>query len=215
MTDQRVADVMTRQVVAVGLDTPFRDVVHALLEHALLAVPVVDPAGRPAGIVSGADAAAKREFRGGADAPLLLGNLRRWGRWRKAGAFTAAEAMTTPAPTVAATAPVHLALRRLADRRYAQLCAVDERGRLVGVLTHHDALRCYLRSDAEICSELEARLPGEIVLHVSDGTVTLTGTVQLRSSAIHAVRDARQMPGVVVVRDCLDYRIDDLHAHGL
>ncbi|PXY18833.1 hypothetical protein BAY60_28695 [Prauserella muralis] len=205
---------MTRRVVAVGLDTPFRDIVHALVEHTLTAVPVIDPASRPVGIVTVADAAAKREFHGASDLPPVFGVPRRWSRRRKARALTAADLMTAPAPTVTASAPVHAALRRMAHR-HTQLCVIDERGHLVGVFAHRDALRCYLRPDAEIHSELEERLPGDIAVHVSDGAVVLSGTVQLHSHIGKVLRDAWRVPGVVAVDHHLEYRIEDLPAHGL
>ncbi|WP_027927813.1 CBS domain-containing protein [Amycolatopsis benzoatilytica] len=215
MCDQRVADVMARQVVSARHDTSFRDLLAALLEHGAPAVPVVDPAGRPIGLVTAADVTAKSEFHGGADRVPTLGRPRRRSRWRKAGARTAAELMTAPAPTIAADAPLHAALRRLADARSDQLCVVDREARLVGLMSHRDVLSAFLRSDADIQAEAEAGAPAGIGVRVAEGVVTLTGTVGLRSVVEQAVRAAQRVRGVVAVCDELDFRFDDVTAHGM
>ncbi len=44
---------------------------------------------------------------------------------------------------------------------------------------------------------------------VSDGTVTLAGELDRRTSVEIAVRLARQVPGVVEVTDSLTYAFDD------
>ncbi|WP_460431572.1 CBS domain-containing protein [Amycolatopsis echigonensis] len=215
MCDHRVADVMVRQVVSAGRDTSFRDLVTALLDHRVPAVPVVDPAGRPIGLVTAADVAAKSEFHGGADRLPALGGPRHRSRWRKAGARTAGELMTAPAPTIAADAPLHEALRRLADAKSAQLCVVDQEARLVGLMSHRDVLSALLRPDADIQAEAEAAAPAGIAVRVADGVVTLTGTVGLRSVAEQAVRRAQCVRGAVAVTDELDFSFDDLTAHAL
>ncbi|WP_329059228.1 CBS domain-containing protein [Amycolatopsis sp. NBC_01480] len=215
MCDQRVADVMARQVVTAGRETSFRELVTALLEHGAPAVPVIDPAGRPIGLVTAADVAAKHEFHGGADRLPTLGGPRRRSRWRKAGASTAAELMTAPAPTIAAGAPLHAALRRLADARSAQLCVVDQNTRLIGLISHRDVLSAFLRPDAEIRAEAETGAPADIDVQVAQGIVTLTGAVGLRSVAEQAVQAAQRVRGVVAVRDELDFRFDDVTAHGM
>ncbi len=47
-----VNDVMTREVVSVHQDTPFKDIAEALIERGISSVPVVDDAGRVLGVVS-------------------------------------------------------------------------------------------------------------------------------------------------------------------
>ena len=215
MCDQRVADVMARPAISAGRDTSFRDLVTALLDHGVPAVPVVDPSGRPIGLVTAADVAAKSEFHGGADWVSTFSRPRRRSRWRKAGARTAAELMTAPAPTIADDAPLHVALRRLADAKSGQLCVVDQEDRLVGVVSHRDMLSALLRSDADIQAEAEAGAPPGVAVRVAEGVVTLTGAVGLRSVAEQAVRTAQSVRGVVAVSDELDFGFDDLTAHAL
>jgi len=54
-------DIMTTKVVAVRADTPVRDIARALLDNRVSAVPVVDEAGRPIGIISEGDLVARGE----------------------------------------------------------------------------------------------------------------------------------------------------------
>ncbi|TNC28033.1 CBS domain-containing protein [Amycolatopsis alkalitolerans] len=215
MCNHPVADVMTRQVFTAGPDTPFREVVTILVAHDLPALPVIDTMGRPVGVVTAADAAIKLEFHGGTDLPPLLGGVRCWGRWRKAGGLTAAELMTTPAPTIPAGTSVHAALRHLADHHLAQVCVVDSEGRLGGVFTHRDALGTFLRPDSAIRADLGNRVPAEVTVHVTDGVVTLDGTLYLRSMTDRAASVAACTFGVIAVHNDLRYDVDDLTVHGI
>ena len=51
----RVDDVMTKNVVSVREDTPYRDVVDLLISHRFSAVPVVNRFDKVIGVVSEAD----------------------------------------------------------------------------------------------------------------------------------------------------------------
>ena len=57
-----VKDLMTTQVVTVGPETPFKEIVARLVEHRVSALPVVDDHGRVLGVVSEADLLLKEEF---------------------------------------------------------------------------------------------------------------------------------------------------------
>jgi CBS domain-containing protein len=54
-------DVMTRDVVSVGSDTPMRKIAALLVEKGISAVPVVDSGGVPIGIVSEGDLIGRKE----------------------------------------------------------------------------------------------------------------------------------------------------------
>ncbi|MFE2157669.1 CBS domain-containing protein [Streptomyces lydicus] len=58
MAHRTMGELMTRKVVSVRLDTPFKDTVRTLADNAVSAVPVFDGPGRPAGIVSVSEALA-------------------------------------------------------------------------------------------------------------------------------------------------------------
>ena len=57
----KARDIMSREVISVGPDTPARDVAKLLLERRISAVPVVDEAGAPIGIVSEGDLVGRDE----------------------------------------------------------------------------------------------------------------------------------------------------------
>ncbi|WP_408645950.1 CBS domain-containing protein [Streptomyces odonnellii] len=49
MDHRRISELMTRDVVSVRPETPFKEIARALADHDISAVPVVDTAGRPVG----------------------------------------------------------------------------------------------------------------------------------------------------------------------
>ncbi len=55
MRHRTLFDVMSRQLVTVRPETPFKEIVRLLQEDVVSAVPVVDTEGRPVGVVSEAD----------------------------------------------------------------------------------------------------------------------------------------------------------------
>jgi CBS domain-containing protein len=221
MREPTVAEVMTRAVSTAVSDTPFREIVSAMIGSGVSALPVIDPAGRPIGVVGEADVLAKLEFHCGADAPPLLASARTRARWHKSSARTAADLMTTPATTISTEAPLRAAVRRLASAQLRQLCVVDRTDRLVGVLAHPDALRLFLRGDAAIERETEELVVGthpgadEVTVQVSAGIVTLNGALRLRSTVEHAGWAACCVPGVIAVHNYLRFEFDDLMITGL
>lgn len=205
-----VEAVMTRQVVTARPGTSFKDLVGLMAAHGISGVPVVDERDRPVGVVSEADALAKREYRGGAESRPLFGRERRRA-WRKAAGLTAADLMTSPAIAVDRRATVASAARLLAENKVRRLCVVGAEGELVGVLSRRDVIATYLRPDAEIEADLRAGLRrGAIRATVTNGLVTLEGHAGHRTTAEAAARLARAVPGVVGVRDRI--RLDTLPA---
>ena len=91
-----VRSVMTTPVIAVTADAPFKEIVQTLAKHRISAVPVVDAAGRVAGVVSEADLIHKEEMRGGLDQMLTTAHRV---RSQKAHAGAAAHLMTSPVIT--------------------------------------------------------------------------------------------------------------------
>ncbi len=54
-TRLKVGDVMTRDVVTITADTPFKSIEQLMNDHNVSALPVVDPEGGVVGVVSEAD----------------------------------------------------------------------------------------------------------------------------------------------------------------
>lgn len=221
MSEPKTADVMCRRVVTAALDSSFKELVGMMIAHEVSAIPVVDSAGRPVGVVSEEDLAAKLEFHGGAENPPVLAGTHTRVRWHKSSATTAADLMTTPAATVTEGIDLCAALRLLAGERASVLCVVNSAGTLVGVLTRRGALRLFLRGDDAIRADLERQLrPASTTVHritvrVSDGMVTLDGTLSLHSATDRAEWIARGVPGVIAVRNNLSFDVDDLMITGL
>lgn len=219
MREPAVADVMTRQVITAVPDTPFRELVGTLLVHDLSAIPVIDLAGRPVGVVTDIDTLTKLEYHDGNDYPPLFAGAQCRARWRKSSGVTAADLMTTPAPITAESAPLGRALHALATTH--QLCVVDNAGLLTGTLTRHDALRLLLRGDRAIRADIErtARVPSSetrcVTVEVVDGVVTLSGRVRLHSTAESVCAVAHHVPGVVTVHNGLRFDVDDLLITGI
>lgn len=223
MREPKVASVMTRPVITTSPDTPYKDVVTLLTANAISAVPVVDTTGHPVGVVSEADALAKQEFHGGADPLSWLASRRRRTRRHKATGVTAADLMTSPAVTIGADEPLAVAARRLAEKRVRRLFVIDDDGVVIGVVSRHDILRTFLRSDATIRADVEEHvlrhgmwvIPGTVEVTVASGVVTLEGTLEHRSAVDIAVLLTQAVTGVVGVRNKLHFIIDDTATAGI
>ncbi len=149
-----VGEAMTRQVLTVHPDAPFKQIVEVLVGQGIDALPVVDDEGALLGVVSGSDLTCHEE------AETSLGRLLTGGRTtrthaRKARARTARELMTSPARTTNPRTGVCEALTAM-NRSHVGRLIVTEGDRLVGILTRSDLLRVFTRRDAAL--EDEAKL---------------------------------------------------------
>ncbi|GAA5076192.1 CBS domain-containing protein [Thermocatellispora tengchongensis] len=223
----KVSDVMTKDVVSVREDTPFKDIAELLIKHGIGAVPVVDAAGRVAGVVSEADLLRKEEFREqyyreGYQPPLrarLRHRLTREGAHPedKARGDTAAEIMTTPPVTVRASDSIVSAMRRMDEHGVKRLPVVADDGTLRGMLSRRDLLKVFVRPDAEIAAEVREDIldhalwvdTSGVRIEVDHGVVTLSGTMRKRGDAELTVRMAARINGVVDVIDRITWQEDD------
>ncbi|MGW9211627.1 CBS domain-containing protein [Embleya sp. NPDC055664] len=218
MLQRRIEDVMTRDVVTVGPDTEFRDIVAALHARGISALPVVDDERRILGIVSEADLL-RAQVEQAEDTHLLPGLRRLANRHTKGEGHTAHELMTTPVVSVDPAAGT-LRGARLMDRHHVKrLPVVDADGRLIGIVSRCDLLRTFLRPDAEIRAEIEQDVlraalwlePGTIVVDVRDAVVCLSGAVDNRSLIDIVLRLCRAVDGVESVTHTLTFDFDDSH----
>jgi CBS domain-containing protein len=210
---------MTTHVVTAAPETPFRELVATLTGNGISALPVVDGAGRPIGVVSEADVLAKQEFHGGGD-EQPHGDRAGRERWYRAQGQNAAEVMTTPVRAVHADEQVSFAAGLLAQTGVRRLFVVDRDGRLAGVVSRRDLLRVYLRDDEDLHAQigellLEAGIaPDAVEVRVHAGVATLNGEVARRGQVDTAVRMVRALPGVIGVRNNLRYLVDDVVVGG-
>jgi CBS domain-containing protein len=215
----RVEDVMTREVATARADMSLKEAAREMTARGISGMPVVDDDGHVIGVISEADLLAKErhapEHNGGA-----LRRLRRQSETDEERRFEArlvGAAMTTPAITVAAYCPVTGAAERMLEGGINRL-PVIRRNRLIGIVTRADLVRAFARSDRELDAdvramvELQKELAGDrspIQVGISEGEVTLSGEVRLRSQADVIARTVRSVPGVVGVNSELTWTEPD------
>ncbi|MCX4637437.1 CBS domain-containing protein [Streptomyces sp. RPA4-5] len=202
MRHRTVADLMTPEAVVVQRGTPFKEIARLLDEYDITAVPVLDENDQPVGVVSEAD--------------LLRRQI------AKLGATTAEAIMTSPAVVARPGWSVVEAAKTMERKRVKRLPVVDDSGRLIGVISRSDLVQLFLRRDRaiqeEVLEEVLTRTlgvaPSAVTVQVSDGHVTLTGSLERKSLVPIAVRLCESVDGVVEVVDRLSYLRDDTAAHG-
>lgn len=206
----KVRDVMTRDPVTVRAHTPFKEVVDLLVEHRVGGLPVVDDQGALLGIVTETDLITKEAYADKRHGPMavvaavLAGRDHAW--LKKSSALEARKIMTKKVVTAEPAEDVHVAARRLLEHRVGRLPVVDG-GRLVGIVSRSDLLRPFHRSDEEIASDVAAVLKDPFVLEhshgvrfsVSQGVVTLTGSVLYSHDVEPLDAMLRDVPGIVEV----------------
>lgn len=130
-TDLMVADVMTLDPVVVGVDDPIEEAEALMRGRRISGLPVVDGGGALVGVISQTDVIED----GGVPMAILLR--------RKPSGLRVGELMTSPAVTVAQTAPLVEAARLMRDHRIHRVVAVDDHGAPVGVLSASDFVALY------------------------------------------------------------------------
>ena len=215
-----VRDAMTRSVVSVRRSTPLKEVAQVLIDNGIGGVPVVDLDGAVLGVVSEADLLVKEQ---GAGAIRHRPLARVFGESRetrsqlvKLAATTADKAMTTPAITIAPGRPIHEAAAIMTARRVNRLPVVED-GRLVGIISRADLVRAYVRSDAELAETIRRDVvlgilwldPAVFTVDVKDGTATIAGRVERRSTAEMIEHAVRMVPGIVDVDASVSWSLDD------
>ena len=214
MKQTTVADVMTRKVMAVGEGAEFKEIVEAMCNAHVSALPVVDAESHVIGVVSEGDLLVKE---------AAVAGQHKATRRHPAGADKATEVlamglMTRPAVTIGRDATVAEAAGVMSSKRVRRLPVVDDWGRLIGIVSQIDVLTVYSREDCDIRADVLNIVTGQFALDphvvevtVKSGIVTLTGQIDIPASAPFLLDDIRHVEGVVDVRDRLSYP-DDGHS---
>jgi CBS domain-containing protein len=217
-----IRDVMTQRVVTVQAATPLREVARLLDSGRISGLPVVDEIGAVVGVVSEADFLVKAQ---GPDAVqhrrlsrLLGDSIATRDQLAKVNATTAGEAMTSPAITIAPGRRINEAAHLMTSQRVNRLPVVED-GRLVGIVTRSDIVRAYVRTDAELAGSIRDDVllrslwldPTSFTLEVRDGTVTISGHADRRSTAEMVERTIALVPGVLSVHAAVTWAVDDSH----
>ena len=182
---RRVCDVMTTAVLTVDRITPYQDIDRLLTKHRISGVPVLKMGRQVAGVVSETDLlAAEDETRRQARMASSMG--RRWHlRKQPYVRLTAGALMTSPAITIGPEATIPGAARLMNTHHISRLPVIDEKGKLIGIVSRRDLLSVFLRPDADIAhdarqvlDELPLADPKEAIAEVRHGVVTLTGLMR-------------------------------------
>lgn len=215
-------DVMTREVVTIGPDTPVLQIVQLLLSRGVSGVPVIDEAGVLVGVVSEGDLLRRVE----------LGTEKRRGSWRAffTGTATLAEEyvrshgtiardiMTRDVITVGRAAPLADIADVMEENRIKRVPVVED-GKLIGIVSRSNLLRAFASQhadptagaaadDASIRAALLAELGrqawsrrAENTVVVSEGVVHLWGLVATPEELRALELAAQGIAGVKSVRN--------------
>ena len=203
-----VADVMTQQVVTVTPETSFKEAVRLLRRRRVSGLPVVDGTGALVGVVSETDLLNKVERRA-PDSYVLESRRQRLDRARTWG-LSVGDVMTREVVTIRADHPVALAARELHGHGFKRFPVLDEKGKLVGIVTRSDLLKVFLRTDRDIERDVWETVRNRgIRASVSRGVVTLEGSVEAKSRMEALVRTVAAIDGVVGVNSMVTLAVDD------
>lgn len=211
-----VKDIMSAPVVTVSADTSLKEVAAVLVEHRISGVPVVDGKRSVLGVVSEGDILVRERGAGRARFDLLswLSETEGAELEAKLHARTAGEAMSHPAVTIRADAPLAKAAAYIVDRGVNRLPVVDQERKLVGIVTRADLVRVFARTDPELEREIRDEVltgaflwcsPGHVGVEVLEGDVLLTGVVESQDVAELLVWMTERVPGVLSVRSELSW----------
>ncbi|MGW6740019.1 CBS domain-containing protein [Streptomyces sp. NPDC055025] len=221
MDHRSISELMTHNVVSVRPGTPFKEIARTLADHDISAVPVIDTAGRPVGLVSEADLLRKAAGRSDLSGRTPLPDLEAWERARVEGS-TAEEIMSAPVVRAHPEWTVVEAARLMAVQNVKRLPVVDETDTLRGIVSRADLLRVFLRQDHAIRDEITHDVlaetlglaPGAVTADVKEGEVALHGTVEDGRLVPVLLRLCRSVDGVVSVSEDLRQPVWDAGASG-
>lgn len=218
----RAADVMTRDVATVSPDTPLTAIADLLLSKRISGVPVVQPDGRLAGMVSEADLMWRAEREGEPHhswlANLLSGNSLKAADFIKTHGTRAADIMSRDVVTVTEDTPIEDVIDTF-ERRHIKRVPVVRDERVVGLVSRSDLVKALAASRPQGPEQaddnaLQDRLlellakqrwidPARVNVVVKDRKAWLSGLVgtETERRALHVA--AHSVPGITAVEDNL------------
>lgn len=149
--DKHVSEVMTRKVVTLKDTSPIAEAWQTMLKHLLKALPVVNKSGEVVGILTDEDLLE----RAGLEQHLSIAErlddktLQAELNSLRASPLKVADVMTSPAVTIRGDEPLSVAAARMAEHGVKRLPVLDERGKLIGVLSRVDVLKQVVSEEAK------------------------------------------------------------------
>ena len=197
-----VRDIMATPAVSVARETPVSEVVNILLSEEFNALPVVDGAGKPVGIITQGDLIRRAEM------PVRLGLLTQVDHSmvsdfrERAETLPAADVMTAPVRTVRADEAVSRAVEIMRKHELKRLPVIGEDGRLAGMITRLDVFRTAVsHPPLEAAGQDACYVDWDGVPRVRDCMRTETGAVTPETSLDAVLRslDERSVQRLAVV----------------
>ncbi|NJL88646.1 MAG: CBS domain-containing protein [Coleofasciculaceae cyanobacterium SM2_1_6] len=143
-----VAEIMTRDPIAVTPSTPLKEAIQLLAERRISGLPVVDEQGKLVGIISETDlmwqetGAEKPPYVMVLDSIIYLQNPLKYDQEiHKALGQTVGEVMTSHVISIHPDKSIRDATQILQQKKIHRLPVLDEAGKLVGILTRGDIIR--------------------------------------------------------------------------
>jgi acetoin utilization protein AcuB len=140
----QVSDVMTRTIVTVPATATCHDAMMLMVRHRIRHLPVVCADGTLAGIVT------DRDLRHHLFRPDVFPEIERTPVEELLSSVKVWEMMTSPVVSVAPSAELEAAARRMLEDKLGSLPVVEDGG-VVGIITETDLLRRFVARDACGC----------------------------------------------------------------
>lgn len=191
-----VKDVMTAPAITVGIDTPIKEALQLLDEHAITALPVVAAQDHVVGVVSEADL-----IRDGVQPDIRRHLALAPTELRVSPSHAVGEVMNRHPVTVSADTDLAEAVELMTTTTVKSLPVVDGNRRVVGVVSRRDVVHVLSRPDAVLAAEADdvlRRLGLDWLVDVRDGVAAVDGPITDRECTM-ATSALAAIPGITGV----------------
>ncbi len=149
--DRHVSDVMTRKVITLIDTTPVADAWEKMLKHLLKALPVLNAHGEVVGMLTDEDLLERANLQQHLSIAERLDEktLQAEITALRSSPLKVVDVMTSPAITIRGDEPLSIAAARMAEHGIKRLPVLDEKGKLIGVLSRVDVLKQVISEEAK------------------------------------------------------------------
>lgn len=212
----KVSDVMTTDVATIGPEASLKEAAMVMVNGGISGLPVVDDQRHVIGMITEADfVSAEADRSWGRQRRRLLANV--FGESNSPIASAVRDVMSANVETIDRESSVTEAARRMTDLGVKRLPVVTPDGSLEGIISRADVMAAFARPDDELGDEIRSdviervmRIDADAVsVAVTDGFVTLSGTVETKSESRLVEELTVRVEGVVAVDSKLTFVRDD------